>query len=89
MCINFFKHHSCREGGQKEADVEKYGKPIENVFTSPLPLDSPLLCSMWNLPRARDQICVPCIGGWILNRWTTRKALTSIYVAPSLPQALC
>ena len=31
MCINFFKHHPCREGGQKEANVEKYGKPIENM----------------------------------------------------------
>ena len=38
MCINFSKHHPCREGGQKEANVEKYGKPIENVFISPVPL---------------------------------------------------
>ena len=39
----FFKHHPCREGGQKEAKVEKYGKPIENVSTSPVPLNSPIL----------------------------------------------
>ena len=38
MCINFLKHHPCREGGQKEANVEKHGKPIENVFISPVPL---------------------------------------------------
>ena len=38
MCINFLKHHPHREGGQKEANVEKYGKPIENVFISPVPL---------------------------------------------------
>ena len=37
MCI-FFKHHPYREGGQKEANVEKYGKPIENVLNSPVPL---------------------------------------------------
>ena len=43
MCINFFKHHPCREGGQKEANVEKYEKPIENVSISPVLLDSPIL----------------------------------------------
>ena len=43
MCINFSKHHPCREGGQKEANVEKYGKPIESVFVSPVALDSPIL----------------------------------------------
>lgn len=32
MCINFLKHRPCREGRQKEANAEKYGKPIENVF---------------------------------------------------------
>ena len=31
------------KGGQKEASVEKYGKPIENVSISPVPLDSPIL----------------------------------------------
>ena len=36
----FFKHHPCREGGQKEANVEKYGKRIENMFISPVPLSS-------------------------------------------------
>jgi hypothetical protein len=40
MCINFLKHHPCREGGQKEANVEKYGKRIENMFISPVPLSS-------------------------------------------------
>ena len=29
MCINFLKHHPCREGGQKEANVEKYRKIIK------------------------------------------------------------
>ena len=43
MCINFLKHHPCRKEGQKEANVEKYGKPIENVFISPAPLDSLIL----------------------------------------------
>ena len=43
MCINFLKHHPCREGGQKEENVEKYGKSIENVFISPISLDSPIL----------------------------------------------
>lgn len=32
MCINFLKHRPCREGRQKEANAEKYGKPIENVL---------------------------------------------------------
>ena len=43
MCSNFLKRHPCREGGQKEANVEKYGKPIESVFVSPVALDSPIL----------------------------------------------
>ena len=43
MCINFLKHHPCREVGQKEANVEKYGKPIKNVSISPVPLDFPIL----------------------------------------------
>ena len=25
--------------------------------------------------QARDHTCAPCIGGWILNHWTTRKSL--------------
>ena len=30
--------------------------------------------SMWDLTvLARDQTCVPCIGGWIFNHWNTRK----------------
>ena len=30
---------------------------------------------MWDLSSpTRDQTCVPCIGRWILNHWTTRKA---------------
>ena len=38
-----FLHYPCRQGGQKEANVEKHGKPIENVSISPVPLDSPIL----------------------------------------------
>ena len=26
----------------------------------------------------RDQACVPCIGMWILNYWTTREALWTL-----------
>ena len=26
-------------------------------------------------PWTRDQICVPCIGRWLLNHWTTREVL--------------
>ena len=43
MCINFLKHHPHREGGQKEANVEKYGKPIENMSISQVPLYAPIL----------------------------------------------
>ena len=43
MCINFLKHNPCREGGQKEANVQKYGKPIENMSISRVPLYSPVL----------------------------------------------
>ena len=29
---------------------------------------------MWDLSfQARDQTCIPCVGKWILNHWTTRK----------------
>ena len=58
------------------------------IFPNEEPLASPLLCGMWNLPRARNQTHVPCIGRWILNHWTTRKALTSTYVALLCPR-LC
>ena len=62
MCLNFFKHHPCGEGGQKEAKVERYGKPIENVSISPAPLDSPfeqslqqsLLFFAWKNPACRQ-----------------------------------
>ena len=37
MCINFLNTILVREGGQKEANVEKYGKPTENVFISQYP----------------------------------------------------
>ena len=43
MCINFFKHHPCRGGGQKEANVEKYGKSMENMCILPVPLYSAFL----------------------------------------------
>jgi hypothetical protein len=43
MCINFLNTILVREGGQKEANVEKYGKPIENMSISPVPLYSPIL----------------------------------------------
>ena len=43
MCINFFKHHPCRGGGQKEANVEKYGKSMENMCILPVPLYSAIL----------------------------------------------
>ena len=30
---------------------------------------------MWDLSSpTRDQACIPCIGRWILNPWTTREA---------------
>ena len=38
MCINSLNTILIREGGQKEANVEKYGMSIENVFISPGPL---------------------------------------------------
>ena len=32
-----------------------------------------LSCSTWDLSSStKDQTCVPCIGKWILNHWTTR-----------------
>ena len=31
-----------------------------------------LLHGMWDLSSpARDQICIPCIAGWVFNCWTT------------------
>ena len=27
---------------------------------------------MWDLSWTRDGTCVPCVGRWILNHWTTR-----------------
>ena len=33
-----------------------------------------LPCSLWDLSSpTRDRTCVPCIGRWILNLWTTRE----------------
>ena len=30
-------------------------------------------CGLWHMGSStRDQTCVPCIDGWILNHWTTR-----------------
>ena len=30
--------------------------------------------SMWDLSsQTRDETCLPCIGRWILNHWTTRE----------------
>ena len=36
------------------------------------------LIALWRVESSwiRDPICVPCIGGWILNHWTMREALT-------------
>ena len=34
---------------------------------------------MWHLSSlTRDQTCVPCIGKWILNHWTTREVPHSL-----------
>ena len=35
------------------------------------------LTALWHVESSwiRDPICVPCIGRWILNHWTTREAL--------------
>ena len=40
MCINFLKHHPCREGGQKEANVEKTWE--RDIFSIGFP-STPLL----------------------------------------------
>ena len=61
MCINFFKHYPCREGGQKEANVEKYGKPIENVFISPLCSLDTFFTINFELFRHHFSICL-CIA---------------------------
>ena len=47
--------------------------------------------------RTRDWTCVPCVGRWILNHWTTREVLLSLFFlfsilnpqSPFLPQGLC
>ena len=39
----FLNNILVEKGDKKEANVEKYGKPIENVFISPVPLDSSIL----------------------------------------------
>ena len=31
--------------------------------------------------RSRDSTCVPCVGKWILNHWTTREILPQVLVA--------
>ena len=41
----FLNNILVEKGDKKEANVEKYGKPIENVFISPVPLDSPIPAS--------------------------------------------
>ena len=66
MCINFLEHHPCREGGQKEANVEKYGKPIENVFISCASTPEPVL---WNRRATTTEGHTP----WSL-RFTRREA---------------
>ena len=39
--------------------------------------------------QTRDQTRVSCIGRWILNQWTTRKALSSgWFETPALPKML-
>ena len=50
MCITFFKHHPCREGGRKEANVEKaYWKCVHFSFSqypsTPPPPEVP-----WSFP---------------------------------------
>ena len=39
------------------------------------------LAAPWHMGSswARDGTCVPCIGRWILYRWTTRADLATVY----------
>ena len=48
----------------------------ENVlFLIPFYIIMTIPCGLWDLSSpTRDQTCVPCIGRWILNHWTTREA---------------
>ena len=34
--------------------------------------------------QSRDQTCVPCIGRWILNHWTTRETPSLVFCSSSL-----
>ena len=39
-------------------------------------------CGMWDLSTmTRDRTLVPCIGGRILNHWTTREVPCSVLIS--------
>ena len=41
-------------------------------------------CSMWDLSfPIRNRTCIPCVGRWILNHWTTREILALFWHLPA------
>ena len=44
-------------------------------------------CGLWHLSSlTRDQTCIPCIGRWILNHWTTREVpAVTLFLKTKLP----
>ena len=38
--------------------------------------------------QIREGTCVPCIGRWILNHWTTRKAQQFLFLPPSFIEGI-
>ena len=41
---------------------------------------------IWGLISwTKDQTCVPCVGRWPLNHWTTREVLRKIFLKEILP----
>ena len=43
-------------------------------------LSGPATCGIFP-DQTRDRTCIPCIGRWILNQWTTREVLPSVFNA--------
>ena len=43
-------------------------------------LSGPVACGIFP-NQTWDRTCIPCIGRWSLNQWTTREGLPSVFNA--------
>jgi len=73
MCINFLKHHPCREGGQKEANVEKYGKLLKICpfpqYPSTAPSCNTKLLQLTFSSKFRYNLKINMAGGLLVPTW--------------------